>query len=65
VAFVAGRSVGNAVRRNRVKRRLREAIRRVSVPAGFDYVVVATATAVDAPFDEMVTWARIALAEGD
>jgi len=61
VAFVAGRSVGNAVRRNRAKRRLREALRLVAVPGGKDYVVVATPAVVDAPFETLVTWARRAL----
>lgn len=65
VAFVAGRSVGNAVRRNRAKRRMREAVRQVSVPAGRDYVVVATAVVVDAPFEALVDWARRAFNEGD
>lgn len=57
--------MGNAVRRNRAKRRMREAVRRVSVPAGRDYVVVATAVVVDAPFEALVDWARRALNEGD
>lgn len=58
VAFVAGRSVGGAVRRNRAKRRLREALRLVDLPAGRDYVVVATAAVADEPFEALVEWAR-------
>jgi ribonuclease P protein component len=63
LAFVAGRSVGNAVRRNRAKRRLREAVRRVPVRTGYDFVVIATPVVVDAPFETLVTWARRALTE--
>ena len=63
VAFVAGRSVGNAVRRNRAKRRLREALRLVEVPARHDYVVVATAAVVGAPFGMLVEWTRQGVTE--
>lgn len=58
VAFVAGRSVGNAVRRNRAKRRLREALRRVGAAPGRDYVVVATAAVANTPFEAVVEWLR-------
>jgi ribonuclease P protein component len=60
VAIVAGRAVGNAVRRNRAKRRLREALRQVPLREGREYVVVASAAAVKAPFEALVTWARTA-----
>jgi len=56
--------IGNAVRRNRVKRRLREAIRMVApsnAQAGFDYVIIARAAALDAPFGDMVEELRTAL----
>ncbi len=43
VGFTCSKKVGNAVQRNRAKRRLREAVRRV-VPGygrdGFDYVLI-------------------------
>ena len=63
VAFVAGRAVGNAVRRNRAKRRLREAVRRVPLRDGCDYVVIASAIVVEAPFETLVAWARAATTE--
>ena len=63
VALVAGRSVGNAVRRNRAKRRLREALRLVAVPPGRDFVVVATPAVVDAPFEAVVRWVRQGVTE--
>jgi len=56
--------IGNAVRRNRVKRRLREAIRLTApdnAQAGFDYVVIARNTALDAPFGNIVEDMRTAL----
>lgn len=41
VAVVASRKVGNAVRRNRAKRLLREAARVTELETGYDYVLVA------------------------
>jgi ribonuclease P protein component len=63
VAVVAGRAVGNAVRRNRAKRRLREALRLVPLRDGREYVVIASAAAVRAPFEALVAWARKATME--
>lgn len=60
VAVVAGRAVGNAVRRNRAKRRLREALRHAPLREGREYVVVASASAVTAPFEALVAWVRAA-----
>jgi len=56
VGVVAGRKVGNAVHRNRAKRRMREAVRRVELPAGFDYILVASVSVNDASFDSLVGW---------
>jgi ribonuclease P protein component len=64
VAVVAGRPVGNAVRRNRAKRRLREALRQVPIRDGRDYVVIASAAVVRAPFEALVAWALSATVEG-
>ena len=44
------KAVGNAVVRNRVKRRLREIIRGANVRPGYDVVVVARPSAAAAPF---------------
>lgn len=52
VAIVAGRAVGNAVRRNRAKRRLRAAARQVGLPA-VDLVVDARRGANDVPFERL------------
>jgi ribonuclease P protein component len=56
VAVVAGRKVGSAVRRNRAKRRLREAVAGAPVRAGFDYLVVASAAVLETGFEEVVDW---------
>ncbi len=56
VAFVAGKGVGNAVRRNRAKRRLRAAMARMRLRDGLTYVVIARRGAVDAPFQSLVEW---------
>ncbi|GMR02828.1 MAG: hypothetical protein BMS9Abin20_1179 [Acidimicrobiia bacterium] len=55
--FVAGRRVGNAVARNRAKRRLREVARRVSLEPATAYVFVATPDVLDVPFPTLVEWA--------
>jgi ribonuclease P protein component len=51
--FVAGKAVGGAVRRNGVKRRLREAARSLSLRPGIDIVVGARRPAADASFSEL------------
>lgn len=53
--FVAGRHVGSAVRRNRVKRRLREIIRSrlEQIEPGWDFLVVARQPAAEATFAEL------------
>lgn len=48
VAVVCGRRVGNAVTRNRVKRRLREIIRHAPLAPGWDVVVIARPAAAGA-----------------
>ena len=51
--FSAGRAVGNAVRRNLVKRRLREAAATLHVEPGWDVVVNARASASEASFAQL------------
>lgn len=50
-----GRRLGGAVQRNRVRRRIREVLRRNpnDTGQGWDILVVARAPAVDASFDEL------------
>ena len=49
------RGMGGAVRRNRLRRRIREAVRLryAALPAGWDLLVTARSEAADAPFDEI------------
>lgn len=63
VGVVAGRRVGNAVARNRAKRRLRAALDRTPLEVGNDYIVVATSDVLEAPFDRLVEWLSSATKE--
>jgi ribonuclease P protein component len=57
VGFTVSRQVGNAVERNRVRRRLREMVRlspATALCAGHDYVLIGRRAALAAPFREMV-----------
>ncbi len=60
VAFVANRKVGGAVQRNRAKRRLREAMRRVALEPDTAYVVQATSAVLEASFMQLVDWLTMA-----
>lgn len=57
VGFTVTKKTGNSVVRNRIRRRLREAVRRVLPEAGrpgFDYVLVAREAALRTPFDGLL-----------
>ena len=65
--FTCSRKVGDAVRRNRAKRRLREVARLVLEPearAGWDYVLIGRpAMTADRPWDDLCSDACRALAK--
>jgi ribonuclease P protein component len=56
IGFTVTKRVGNAVERNRIRRRLREVARLSNqglMQAGHDYVLVGRRTALNMPFDKM------------
>ena len=64
VGFTVSRQVGNAVERNRVRRRLREVVRLAPATAlspGHDYVLIGRKAALVAPFSDMVNQFATAL----
>jgi ribonuclease P protein component len=54
LGIVAGRRLGNAVTRNRVKRRIRAAAAEANLDPASDYVIVPTAAAATIPFEDLV-----------
>jgi ribonuclease P protein component len=54
--FTVTKKIGNAVVRNRIRRRLREAVRAAQphAAAGTDYVLLARSAALTLPFDRLV-----------
>jgi ribonuclease P protein component len=54
--FIVSKKVGGAVIRNRVKRRLREAIDQIHplLQQGYDIVIVARPSIVEQPFEEIL-----------
>lgn len=65
VGFTVTKQTGNAVERNRIRRRLREVAKTVLPQAGrpgFDYVLVARRPALTAPYDALLADLERALA---
>ena len=57
VGYTASKKVGNAVKRSRAKRRMREVVRQVfgnCAHAGHDYVLIARREIIDYPFKELI-----------
>ena len=66
VGFTVSKKVGNAVKRSRARRRLKEAARiwfSEKAPAGWDYVIIGRTAAIDYPFEKMGADMRWALAK--
>ncbi len=60
IGIVAGKRLGNAVTRNRVKRRIRAAAAAATLDASTDYVIVPTPDATTARFTDLVTAIELA-----
>jgi ribonuclease P protein component len=56
IGLAIGKKVGIAVTRNRIRRLLKEAVRKVlaDIPMHFDYVVIATRYTAEGTFDDFV-----------
>jgi ribonuclease P protein component len=68
LGLTVSRKNGNAIRRNRIKRRLREAVRvhaAGDMATGNDYVIVSTPKALRAPFDQLCADISTAFAEAN
>ena len=54
ISFVAKKKIGNAVKRNKIKRRLRnimnEAVKKISIKFDFSYLVIAKSTMLNNDF---------------
>jgi len=65
LGFTASRRVGNAVARNRARRRLAEAARKVlpgAAEPGYNYVLVARPVVLTCPFDRLLSDLTVAFA---
>jgi ribonuclease P protein component len=65
VGLVASKSTGNAVTRNRVKRRLRHSLEAVQLRPGIDYVFIGNSQVAKVPHSELMGWLERALAPDD
>lgn len=63
LGLVVSKRCGSAVRRNRIKRRLRSAAESVGLQPGIDYVIIATSQVADISFDRLTGWLRRAVGE--
>lgn len=65
VGLVVSRSTGNAVTRNRIKRRLRHTLEAVQLRPGIDYVLIGSSQVTEVPHSELVGWLERALRADD
>lgn len=65
VGLVVSKSTGDAVTRNRIKRRLRHSLRAVQLKPGMDYVIIGNNQVADASHPQLMGWLERALEEDD
>jgi len=63
LGLVVPRGSGNAVTRNRIKRRLRHAVREIDLRPGTDYVIIAGKEVAEVAFGQLVQWIDDALGQ--
>jgi ribonuclease P protein component len=56
LGLVVSKTVGNAVTRNRIKRRLRHGARGLPLKPGIDYVIIGNSQVAEAPHPQLVGW---------
>lgn len=64
IGFTVTKRVGNAVTRNRIRRRLKEAVRQIfpsNAQSGNAYVIIGTTQALTVPFPELLQQLCVAL----
>ena len=55
--YTVTKKMGNSVARSRIKRRLREAVKKAALPLalpGYDYVIISRNKALDCPYGELL-----------
>ena len=65
VGLVVSKSTGDAVTRNRIKRRLRHSLRAVQLKPGTDYVIIGNSQVAEAPQPQLMGWLERVLEEPD
>lgn len=61
LGLLVSKQCGTAVKRNRIKRRLRSLAGTVELKSGFDYVIIATEPVANAPYSNLDSWLRRAV----
>jgi ribonuclease P protein component len=63
LGLLVSKRCGSAVRRNRIKRRLRSVADEAELQPGIDYVIIATGQVAEVPYERLRGWLESALRE--